>query len=210
MEKKIRVVIADDNEMFADALKDKLEENDNIQVTRVFNDLTSLVLTIQSMTLDILLLDINFHGVDSIAIVSELKSKLCEFKIIILTTTDNDYWRELAATKEIRYVRGKEESNSLNKLIKDIIQIANNTYEESELMHSKKSIIRGVKITRRKVKILQYLYKYANLKEEGIAKKLNIKPRTLKTHKQELFAITNTSNNTDLIKYGIKNGLILP
>ena len=63
--------------------------------------------------------------------------------------------------------------------------------------------------TERKLEILQSLYNHSDKNEKDLSKILNISMASLKTHKRELFEITNTANANDLIKFGIKNGIII-
>ncbi|MGJ8745021.1 hypothetical protein [Polaribacter sp.] len=46
-------------------------------------------------------------------------------------------------------------------------------------------------------------------KEKELSKTLHISESSLKSHKRDLFEITNTKNTPELIKFGIQQGIII-
>ncbi|MEQ3665314.1 MULTISPECIES: response regulator [unclassified Olleya] len=206
---QIKIIIADDNKFFAQALKESLEKNPKLKIIKMFYQLDDLANNCSSFYFDILILDINFKGENSLLIIDQLKSKLNVFKIIILTTLVNNYTKKLAASNGVFNFKSKDETlhNFDLELIKIVKHEDNNNTQK---VYYKKTSIASVKLTDTKINILQELYTSASLNEELIAKKLNISIATLKTHKQQLFALTGTKNVSHLIKFGIKNGIILP
>lgn len=209
MEKKIKIAIADDVNVFSEALKESLETDRDIQVVKVFNDLYSLEKNIQSLFIDVLILDINFKGQSSLSIVDKLFSRFNNFKIIALTTLDNEPMRQSAKEKGIHYFVGKDISLSKFKMFVKSIAFNDDIGPNPEVAF-KKMKVGNMSLTKVKIRVLQGLYEYAAFNEECIANELGIKESTLKTHKRELFEIFDTKKVAELIKIGIKNGIIIP
>lgn len=202
----IKVVIADDNVFFCDALKDSLQNHNNIDVVKTISNLDSLIEFSKTKSFDLLILDVNFNGVNSLDYLDKIKNQKSNFKIIALTTLNNNFIKNKALENGIDTFVGKD--TDFNKF-KEILTDCYYSSRESIKYNFKKINIKNLIFTKRKIEILQALYKFSDLKEKEISEKLNISENSLKTHKRDLFEITNTNNTIDLIKFGIQNGIII-
>lgn len=205
--KPIEVVIADDNIFLGQALAENLSNSDSITVSNTFNNLTSLINYIPNSTFDILILDVNFNGQSSLDFIDEIKSKRNDFKIITLTTLNNSFTKQMALAKGIDLFKGKDSAyKEFDRVIIDCFNA------EKPIKSKKKSnsiYINDVKLTETKVKVLKGLFAHSEKTEVEIAENLNISTSALKTHKRQLYEITNTNRIVDLIKYGLKNGILI-
>jgi len=203
----IKIVIADDNVFFGEALRDSLNRK-NIQVLALFNTIEDLCYYTSKHDFDILILDINFNGISSLDYLSTIKPQQAFFKILCLTTLNNNYVKNRALEGGVHSFIGKD------SIFNDFETILLNCFHDSSSPPPPKPFhkvnINSLTFTQRQLKILDALYEYAGKTESEIADFLCISIYTLKSHKRELFEITDTKNNTDLVKFGIKNGLILP
>jgi DNA-binding NarL/FixJ family response regulator len=203
----LKIVIADDNKFFCEALKDSLNIHNELYVIETFTTLDDLInYTNYCNNFDILILDVNFNGKNSIDFISDIKSLESNFKIIALTTLNNNFIKEQAISNGVDEFVGKDGDLSNFKKV-----ILNCFYNDTKLLKKKKSKIKiGNQVfTKRKLEILQALYFHSDKKEKELAETLNITESSLKSHKRELFEITNTKNTPELIKFGIQNGLII-
>ncbi len=203
--KPIKIVIADDNRFFCEALKDSLQNHNSFKIVSTFTNLTKLIDFTKNHSFDLLILDINFKGINSLDYLDKIKSN-GSFKIIALTTMNNVYIKNQALNKGVDCFVGKDSDFSAFK--STIISCFNNQ-TKSKIIKKNKFEIEDKLITKRKLQILQALYDYSENNEAEIAEKLFISKTTFKNHKTELFEITNTKNTPDLIRFGIKNGLIV-
>ncbi len=206
MNNDIRLVVADDNLFFAEALAENLSLKEGLDVKEVFSSIDDLIRYCNSNTLDVLILDVNFRGQSSLDSLTEIRKEKDDFKIIILTTLDNDFNKSLAQKYQIDLFLSKENS------FKNFSDVIFNCFENSnkkESPNTKGVEISGVKFTDTKIKVLRSLYKYSGKTEGEIAGKLNISESSLKTHKRQLYEMTNTKRITDLIKFGFENGILL-
>jgi len=202
----IKIVIADDNRFFCDALKDSLNQHEELDIIDTFVKLNELVNFVPRTNFDVLILDINFNGKNSLDYVPELKTIGLGFKIIALTTMNNDHIRDEAYKSGVDVFMGKD--GDLGNFKNAIIDCLNNDgITPSQSL--KKINIGNWTFTKRKLEILQALYEHSDKKEKEISLQLNITEASLKSHKRELFEITNTKNTPELIKFGIQQGLII-
>lgn len=88
---KIRIVVADDQLLFARMLKTVLETRaDSFEVTALASDGREAVELVAALRPDILLLDLRMPILDGIGTIEELNARGLEVKIIMLTTFDDD------------------------------------------------------------------------------------------------------------------------
>lgn len=205
MIKPIEIVIADDNHFFCEALKDSLNAHDEFTINHIFTTINSLITFTKTNQFDILILDINFNGESSLDFISEIRKNNSDFKIISLTTLNNNAIKNEAIQKGVDLFLGKDSDFSIFKYV-----ILNCFKGETSILKKDIYKINNRKLSARKIELLQSFYKNAAKTEKELSKILNISESTIKTHKRELFEITNTKNTAELIKFGIQNGLIIP
>lgn len=205
---KINIVIADDNRFFCEALKDHINNHEEFNVRTVFFDLDTLINYTQNNTLDLLILDVNFNGVSSIDYIDKIRPNPNDFKIILLTTLNNNLIQQEAKEKGVNQFVGKD--SDLQNFKSVIIDTINSELPQDAIKRGSKILVNNILFTKRKIEILRALYIHTDKSEKEISKKLFISESALKTHKRELFELTNTNNTNELIKYGIQNGLIIP
>jgi len=207
MNKKINVVIADDNRFFCEALADFLNNSSEINITKTEINLQKLIEYTNNNSFDVLILDINFNGTSSLDFIDEIRPNKNEFKIIVLTTMNNNFIKTKASKLNIAGFIGKDED--LNTF-KDIIIDTYNNGININPSDSKKVKINNLKFTLQQLYILETLYKHSDKTESELSEILETTVPNLKYHKQQLFQITDTKNISQLIKFGIQNGLIIP
>ncbi len=204
----IKVAIADDNIFLAEALAENLNNSDSIKVTKTIDSVSGLIAYMPESDFDILILDINFNGTSSLDYIDQIKKHRKNFKIIALTTLDNEYTRQLAKAKGIDFFKGK--NTSYDNFIQTVIN-CHNSKKTSKVKKriSNTVLINKVKFTQTKVNVLKALYEHSGKTEIEIAKYLNISVSSLKTHKRQLYEMTNTTRIVDLIKFAFNNGILI-
>lgn len=203
----VKLVIADDNNFFVEALADSLSIHKEFEIVGRFTTIDNVINFTKNNSLDVLVLDVNFNGVSSLDYISEIKNNQQDFKIISLTTMNNNFIKSEAKEKGVDCFVGKDTDLSKFKdKILDCYSNSNNTAEEDT---STKIEIENLVFTKRKLEVLQALYKYSNKNGKELSAILNITEYALKSHKRDLFEITNTTSTTELIKFGIQKGLIV-
>lgn len=202
----IRIIIADDNRFFCDALKDSLNIHKKLNVTNTFTTLKELIKFTNNHNLDVLILDVNFNGESSLDFIDEIKKVNHAFKIIALTTMNNNFIKEKAYQNGVDFFVGKD--TDLGNFKNEILNCFYSDLTATDKSSSKINID-NYTFTKRKLEILQALYIHSDKKEKELSETLNISESSLKSHKRDLFEITNTKSTPELIKFGIQKGLII-
>jgi len=202
----IQIVIADDNLFFAEALAESLSIKGSFNIKRVISNLSELKSYCNTNSLDILILDINFKGKSALDCLQLIRKEKTDFKIIILTSLNDEFNKSLADKHQVELFLSKEAS--FNDFSNTLLQCYNSNISKS--INTKKGIeINGVNFTDTKIKILKSLYCHSGKTEREIANELNISESSLKTHKRQLYEMTNTNRIVDLLKFGFENGILL-
>ena len=119
---------------------------------------------------------------------------------------NNSFIKDKAYRNGVDLFLGKD--TDLNNFKDEILSCFHNDLSVTEPCSSKIKI-GNYTFTKRKLEILQALYIHSDKKEKELSETLNISESSLKSHKRDLFEITNTKNTPELLKFGIQNGLII-
>lgn len=90
MREKIKIVIADDQELIRDSLKIVLSANQDMEVIDTVADGREVIRSIRSKKPDVILMDVRMPGMDGVSCTQIIKENYPQIKIIILTTFDDD------------------------------------------------------------------------------------------------------------------------
>jgi len=211
-QKIIRVLIADDHQMFIDGLKALLRREKNIQIIgEVSNGIQALEF-IRKNQPDLLITDISMPGMSGVELTREVKLHFPEIKILVLTMyNDREIVGEILMSEAEGYIlknTGRQElSNAINRIID------NSTYYSNEVlnimmtrMKKQKNIEKNTaQLTPREIEIIKLIME--ELSSEEIADKLFISKRTVDTHRKNIIQKTNTRTLVGLLKFAIENNL---
>ena len=143
----------------------------------------------------------------SLEYIDQIKAKRKNFKIIALTTLNNSFTKQMALSKGIDLFKGKD--SAYDNFAKTIIDCHSNETCKKSKSKSTSYFIDGMKFTQTKIGIIKGLYEHSGKTEAEIADLLNISTSALKSHKRQLFEMTNTTKIVDLIKFGLNNGILI-
>ncbi|MDO1502101.1 response regulator transcription factor [Winogradskyella maritima] len=205
--KLIKIMVADDNRLFCEALSESLNQYEEMSVICQCYTIEALLERCSTSSFDVLILDVNFKGKSALDYISEMKSSAFSFSIIALSSMNRSYFKNVALQKGVDVFLGKDSSLSLIK--STIIDCYN--FKNKVLGNGSTSKIRvnNMVFTQRKLDLLQAFYTHADKNDDELAEALNVSLNTIKSHKRELFDITDTKNIKELIRFGIDSGLIL-
>jgi len=201
MKDRFKIIISDDNKLFANALTLHINESEHFKVVETFYTIKDTIqYTNMYDNIDLLILDLSFKGVRSIDYIKEIKPKDASFKVMCLTTYDNNYIKEEAISLGIDFFCSKD--NVVENLLDFLEDIYINNTEKKIVLDTEKN-----KFSNRQVEIIKAYSLFSS--DTDVANYLNISINTLKTHKRNLFEKTNCKNNLELLKFGIKEGIIV-
>lgn len=212
----IQIIILDDHQIVVDGLRAMLLVSKDIKVIGTALHPDKLWDLIRQKVPDILLLDMNLPSKNGIEITQELLAIRDDIRVLILTS-NTDKNTILAAVKAgvhgfLPKECSKEELITAIQRIaagehyfgKDIAPIVYQSFANQ--VSGKNKIATSSELTEREIEVLRCFANGLSYKE--IADKLFISTRTVETHKKNIFEKLHFQNQTDLIKYAIKNGII--
>ena len=90
MDGKIKIVIADDQELIRESLKIVLSANPDMEVTDTVADGSEVIRSVRACRPDVILMDVRMPEMDGVSCTRIIKENYPQIKIIILTTFDDD------------------------------------------------------------------------------------------------------------------------
>jgi DNA-binding NarL/FixJ family response regulator len=216
MDKKIKIFIVDDHDMFRDGIKLLLSSSNNTEVIAEAKNGKEFLDMIKDYEPDVVLMDIAMPEMDGIEASRIAHGKFSNLKILALTMFgDEKYYYQMIQSGIKGFVL---KSSGISELQKAILEVANNrNFFSNELLLKLVSnlntaqIAKGNdqisdKISKREVEVLKEIS--LGLTNEDIGNKLNISVTTVRTHRSNLLAKTNCNNTASLVMYAIKNKII--
>ena len=215
--KKINILIADDHDLFRCGLKELLlsfdfvenifEAADGIDVMHFFEK--------KNENIDILILDIQMPKLNGFETIKKLRTINSKVKVIVLSMMMQENVMAQMLKEDINGFLSKNASkNELKETLlsviekghcfsEDMIRVMHQAYLNKKYIKETKNYI---KLSEREKQILELICQEKTANE--IADDLNISPRTVEVHKQNLMEKTQTRNTVGLVLYAIRNGLI--
>ncbi len=217
MNKRIRVLVADDHTIVRKGLCALLEGDKAIEVVGEAETGREAMNQVERLQPDIVLMDITMPGLNGLETTRQLKKRYPKIKILILTMHDNEayifetlragasgYLVKRSAPDElisaIHAVNRGESflSPSISKrVIEGYIRVGQSEQEEDEAFD---------KLTDREREVLQLIAEGRVNRE--IAELLHISIKTVETHRAHIMEKLNIRNIADLTRYAIRKGLI--
>jgi len=210
----IRVLLVDDHQLIIDGLKSLMKDTDRIMVSGEANNGREALRMLDSITVDVVLMDIDMPVMNGIDTLKEIKKVKPRTKVIILSMhNESGMIKNLMALGADGYIL---KSTSQDELTRAIIKVAaGDKYFSTEvtlsLLNDTHTDFQSTKqqteiLTAREEEILKHIAQGFSNKEIGT--KLFISHRTVDTHRTNLMKKLNTGNIAGLISYAIKSGLI--
>lgn len=195
---KIKVLIADDQILFAENLKNVLENrSENISVIAIVNDGAQAIQKTKELKPDIILMDVRMPHVDGVLAVDVIMKELPLTKIIMLTTFDDDaYVLDALKNGALGYILKDITMDELITIItsvsqgsvvispsvaKNLVKSLHNLAEKQEMSQNPPTLPEWFfKLNQREKQILKFLAKGCN--NYDIATKLSIREQTVKNY----------------------------
>lgn len=213
MNEKLKIVIADDHEIFRKGLKIVLNRLRNIDIVGEATTGTEVLDILEISKADIVLMDIEMPQMNGIEATKRILAKYPDVKVVALTMFNNDHYiQDMLDAGAKGFLLKNVTKGILDKALNTVAD--GNTYYSDELFNffTKKitsEVVfhkQDIQFTKREREILHYICEGLTNKE--IADKLCISERTVIGHKSNLLAKTCCKSTAALISYAIKNKLI--
>ena len=216
---KIRVMLADDHQLFLDGLHSLLTQIENLEIMATANHGKQLLDRLKSSPkCDVAIVDIHMPVMDGIETTRQIKELFPYVKVLALTmNNDLDAIQEMLAAGASGYIlknTGRAEleiaidkvSNGEFYLSQSVgQQLAQDLFITRTKKQEKKDSQEPV-LTERETEILKMIaLEQTNFE---IAESLYISPKTVETHRKNLMKKIGVKNSLGIYKYAMKHRLI--
>ncbi|MBI5642480.1 MAG: response regulator transcription factor [Deltaproteobacteria bacterium] len=208
-----RVFIADDHPFLRDGIKALLNENPGLDVVGEAEDGKSAIEQILLLKPDLAIIDISMPKVDGIEVARKIANELPQTKVLIFSMhQDHHYAAEALKSGASGYVIKGSDSDELLSAIDKVL--SGKRYLSppiADKMLNEYVINKGAAdpfdaLSQREIEVLSLILNGVN--RTKIAEDLDISEFTIKKHRANIMKKLNVGNMADLVKIGIRKGLI--
>ena len=208
---EIKLIIADDHELFRKGLAELLRKHDDIKIVKSVADGLEFTELINSQfEADIVLLDITMPNMDGFQVLKELKNSSSDIKPIVISMhNDGNYIAKCAKMGAYGYLLKNTDEAELILAIRSVSN--GKKYFSAEISEkminfmSAQSISENV-LSNKETEVLGLIAKGLTTKE--IAAKLFVSSRTIETHRANILKKLEVKNTAELIKKAAKMNLV--
>lgn len=209
--KRVRILLADDHTLFCSLLRDLLEPE--FEVVGSVRDGREMLEAASSLHPDVVLVDIGMPSLNGLDAGRRLKQLSPQVKLIYLTMNNSlEYAQEALRAGASAFILKNSLTSELLQAIRDALKGISYVAPEirkalaETYIRDPKAVNRPQHLTDRQREVLQMLAEGHSLGE--IAGRLKITYRTVRFHKLRIMEELGISNNSELVRYAMKHGMI--
>lgn len=208
---EIKLVIADDHELFRSGLTELLGKHDDIEIVKSVADGKEFLEFINSgEEADIVLLDITMPNMDGFQVLKKMKALNSDIKPIVISMhSDGNYIAKCAKSGAYGYLLKNTDEDELTLAIRMVNK--GKKYFSAEISEkminfmSTQSVSKNI-LSNKEIEVLVLISEGLTTKE--IAAKLFVSTRTIETHRANILKKLEVKNTAELIKKAAKINLI--
>lgn len=208
----IKLIIADDHELFRKGLAELLRKHDDIKIVKSVADGSEFMDVINNSDIeaDIVLLDITMPKMNGFQVLKQLKSASSSIKPIVISMhNDGNYIAKCAKSGAYGYLLKNTDEDELTLAIRMVYK--GKKYFSAEISEkminfmSAQSVSEDI-LSNKETEVLGLISEGLTTKE--IAAKLFVSTRTIETHRANILKKLEVKNTAELIKKAAKLNLI--
>jgi len=213
----LRIVLADEQSLFREAVKVVLESQVDIEVVAEARDGLQAVAEVEQTKPDVSLLDVNLPNCDGIRATSLIKERVPDCRVLVLTGEEDQatlvealeagasgyLTKECPLSELIEATRAVHRGETLipPRMLGSLL---------SRLIHRRReqddALQRISKLTKREKEVLAFLAEGRD--NDGIAQALVISPETARTHIQNVLGKLEVHSRLEAAAFVIQNGIL--
>ncbi|NBA89043.1 response regulator [Emticicia sp. CRIBPO] len=211
LKENVKVLIADDHQMFNDGMKMMLSPEPSIEVVgQVFSG-KDVMDAIHRLNPKVILLDINMPHMNGLDAAAQIVKDYKEVKVIMLTMYNDKKFIEDCQKMGVHgYVL---KNSGIDEVMEAIVQVVEGkkyydpklTKPTLENRHGDDFFMKQFQLTKREIEIIGLVGK--SMTNEEIAEKLFLSIATVKTHRNNINLKLSINKPADLVKFAIEHGL---
>jgi DNA-binding NarL/FixJ family response regulator len=212
----IKLIIADDHQMFIDGIKSLLSSEPDILIAGEALTGNQVLQHLEKNTVDIILMDINMPELDGMSCTRIITDRYPSVKVIMLSMHNTeDYITGVLEAGAKGYIIKNTGKTELIKAIHEVN--SGKTYYSDEVTNTimlsltqKKTPapapLPAVALSKRETEVIKLIVH--ELTTQEIADKLFISQHTVETHRKNLLSKLNVRNTAGLVKYAYQHGIL--
>lgn len=218
---KFNLILVDDHPLYRIGLRDIIKKHlPEANILAEYESGIDLLENLENLpTPDILLLDIIMPGISGIKTAKIIREKYPDIKIVMLSAeVSKEYIEVLLDIGVAGYLNKLAAEDVLINAIKEVLsgnqfwgqtvsKILYDIYISTQKSSPSATGTKQATLTPKEEEVVVLLCEGLTLKE--IAQKLNLSPRTIDTHKANVMKKMNFHSIVDIVKYAIKEGIIV-
>ncbi|MDE2040190.1 MAG: response regulator transcription factor [Elusimicrobia bacterium] len=214
--KRVRVLIADDQTLFREGIKDLLENERIVEVIGEASDGNEAVRQAKKLKPDVILMDIKLPHLDGVSATRVIRKECPDTNVLILSSFEDEaHVMESIQAGANGYLSkmlpATELVNALKAFANDGVMIPQQVM--GKLIAGLRQMGDGggsspVALTKTEIRALVFLG--SGLSNKEIATKMDCSVKTIKNHLNAIFQKLEVSNRTEAVVKGIEIGLISP
>ncbi|MCK4406713.1 MAG: response regulator transcription factor [Bacteroidales bacterium] len=210
----IKILIADDHQLFREGLINLLSDSSEIEVIAQAEDGKEAIIKAKKFNPDIVIMDIGMPVMNGVEATKILKKELPDIKVIAISMYSDKH-----------FIKGMLEAGASGYLLKSctydqLIEAINAVYSGKKYLSNKITEViihdylgkeeeipnNDPKLSERESEILKLFAEGKTSRE--ISELLFVSVKTVGTHKQHILEKLELKTTTDLVKYALKKGII--
>jgi len=207
-QRSIRVVLADDHAFMRRGLRLLLEGEPDVEVIAEAGDLSAAEARVQGHLPDVLVLDLMMPGGSSIEAIRQLRERVPQTQIVVLTMADNPVFAQRALSSGaigfvLKDLADTELPDALRAAARGEEYVSPRVASGLDALH--RSLAED-KLSVREIEVLR-LIALGHTSVE-IAGKLDLSPRTVETHRARIHRKLGLATRAELVRYALGHSLI--
>lgn len=216
--RNLRIVIVDDHQLLLEAVRDRLNAHHGFEVVGTATDTDAGLLAVLESKPDVVLVDVDLPGRGIFDMVTDLKTRLRQTKVIFVSGFMSDVFIEHALrSKASGYLIKGEPLQTLISAIERAVAgeqvfspsvLERLNFDTARNRYVLKTTLPTAGLTTRQLEVLRHLAKGESVKE--VARVMHLSQKSVDSHKYRIMNKLGIHDRVELTRFAIREGMITP